>query len=203
MAGIKQPILDILTKLSTIQVTNLDGYNVPLYTRIWNNQLNDLKEGKIESIPRPAAFVEIVSPVSFDTIGIGLRSADLGIKIHLVHDFINNEVTFGQDLEVFDLRDKILFHTSNPNNNAGLNFFIPTGCSPMICIQETQEYDHDNLYHYVLEFVCNFIDSKGSAYDAGAGQFVDTANPNLDAIVVKDGVPNAVVDNSNNQYIIP
>jgi hypothetical protein len=189
MSGIKQPIQDILAKLSTIQVANQDHQTVNLYSRVWNNQVANIKDGKSYEWPRPAAFVEVVSPARFEILGMGLRSADLGIRVHLVHDNYNNESAgFDQDLAIFDLRDIILGNFDNPVN-PGLSNYCPTACGPLVCVGEDQDYDHDNLYHYILEFVCNFIDSKGSPYDPNTGKYFDTPNPDLEMTVEKDGIP--------------
>ena len=193
MAGIKQPILDILTQLSTIMVVNTDLQTVPIYARIWNNQLRDARDGKGYTWPRPAIFVEIINPVNFEIIGLGFRSADLGIRLHLIHDFTNQDGTYEQDLPIFDLRDQILVAMSQ---------FLPTACGPMNCISEEQEYDHDNLYHYIFNFVCNFIDSKGSPMDPAAGKYDETANPLMDATVIRVD-SNPIPIDSNPEFIIP
>ena len=193
MAGIKQPITDILSKLATIQVTNADNQTVSLYSRIWNNQIEYIEKGSDYVWPRPAAFVEVANSVNYKIIGLGFRSADLGITIHLVHDFFNSDGTFEQDLDIFDLRDQVV---------AALSQYSPTACSPLNCINEDQDYSHDNLYHYVLEFVCNSIDSKGSAYDPSAGNYDDTPNINMDQQTAIGGIPTPTV-NSNPEYIIP
>jgi hypothetical protein len=163
MAGIKQPIQDILARLAAIPVINGDNNQAPLYSNIWNNQVKDMKikEGaKTYAFPLPAAFLEILTPVKFEAMGLGLRSADLGIRIHLVHEFYNTDGTQELDLTIFDLRDAILA-TDN-----GLSFYCPSSCGPMVCVSEEQDYDHSNVYHYILDFACNFTDSKGSAFDS-------------------------------------
>ena len=50
MAGIKQPIQDILAKLATIQVTNQMGVTAPLYSRVWNDQVKREKRGEALSL---------------------------------------------------------------------------------------------------------------------------------------------------------
>lgn len=168
MAGIKAPIQDILTKLSTIQVTNGDSKTVSLYARIWNNQIEAEKAGESYAYSKPAAFVEVISPVIFEELGQNYRSADLGISIHLVHEYYNLDGTFEQDLAVFDIRDKIV---------AALSQFKPTGCGQLVSTGEEQDFNHDNIYHYVISLVCNFIDSKASQYDAGRGVYLDKTPP--------------------------
>jgi len=174
MAGIKQPLTDILSRLATIQVLNLDRQTVNLYTRIWNNQLN----APSYEYPTPAAFVEIVTPVAFEKMGQGYLNADLGIKIHLVHVFYNQDGTFEQDLEVFDLRDSII---------KTMSAYCPTGCGTMDVQSEYQDYDHTNVYHYVIEFICNFVDSTASKAERTG--MIEKITPNLDVIVANGGIP--------------
>ena len=193
MAGIKAPIQDILTKLATIQVVNSDGNTVELYARIWNNQIETERAGDSYVYPKPAAFVEVVSPVIFEEIGQNLRSADIGISIHLVHEYYNQDGTFEQDLQVFDLRDQII---------AALSQFKPTGCGQLVSTGEQQDYDHDNIYHYIISFVCNFIDSKGSPYDLGRGIYIEKEPPtDVNIVVAKDDQP--VFNPISQPYTIP
>ena len=157
MPGIKTPLQDVLTKLATLQVVNGDGNTVNLYCRVWNNQIRYEEDGTLYSFPRPAAFVEIVSPAVFETLGQGYQSCDINFRIHLTHENYNNEGTFEQDLLIFDLRDSV---------KALLTAYRPTNCGPLNVIAEQQDYEHTNVYHYVADFVCNFTDTKGSKLDA-------------------------------------
>jgi hypothetical protein len=193
MAGIKAALQDILTKLATIQVTNGDGNTINLYARIWNNQIEAERAGDSYVYPKPAAFVETLSPVTFQEIGQNFRSADLGINIHLVHEFYNQDGTFEQDLLVFDIRDKIV---------AALSQFKPTGCGQLVSTGEQQDYDHDNIYHYVISFVCNFIDSTGSPYDIGRGDYIEKAAPTGVNIIATEGTQ-PVFNDINQPYKIP
>ena len=163
MAGIKQPIQDLLTLLSTVNVVNQDGNATTLYTRIWNNQLKDEEQGKLYAYAKPAAFVEVINNAQFEEIGIGFQSCDIGFRVHLIHEYYNSEVTFEQDLTIFDLRDSIV---------ATLSHVQLTACGPLVKTAETQDYTHDNLYHYIIDFICNFTDSKGSYYDTAAGKYI-------------------------------
>ena len=198
MAGIKQPITDIITKLKAIQVVNQDSQTVNLYSALWNNQLQNMEDGEAIVFPRPAAFVEVV-PFNLNTVGLGVRSGDITLRIHLIHDFYNEDGTYDQDLEIFDLRDKVLANYDNPVN-PGLSGFSPSGCSSLACGPETPDMNHGNLTHYILDFSCNFIDSKASPYDENAHRYIDTANPDLDLTVERNGIPNPLYPNV---FIIP
>jgi len=65
MAGIKQPIQDVLAKLATLTVTNADGQTLFLYTRIWNEQPKFEEDGHGTVYPKPAAFVEVVNKAEY------------------------------------------------------------------------------------------------------------------------------------------
>jgi hypothetical protein len=150
MAGIKDALQGILTALQALP----DFQHV----RIWNNQFKCMESGKMESFPLPCAFVEVVAPEELTTIGVGVVAGDLKIRIHVGHEFYDaGDGTMAQDLDIFDLKEKIVRALS------GATF---PGCSAFQRISESQNFDHDNVYYYILEFVTHFIDSKGSKYDA-------------------------------------
>lgn len=180
MSGIKQPIQDILSRLATTQVVNPSGQTMNLSPRIWNNQLSYEKEGKMYDFLKPAVFLEVINAVQYEEIGLGFQSADVGWKIHLIHEFYDaQDGTFEQDLAVFDLRDQIV---------ALLSLFEPTACGPLVRTSEGQDYEHDNLYHYVIDFICNFTDSKGSPWDPAAGKYINSIPPTT-AVISASYVP--------------
>lgn len=153
---LKQPVVELLTKLRTLSVVNPDLTTTAPHVRIWNNQLDYEKGGQLQNYPKPAFFLEIVSPADFVILGEGYRSCDINFRVHLVHEFMNatgvDEGTFEQDLVVFDLRDQVI---------ELLTRFAPIGCGPLECMQEAFDYAHDNLYHYIMDFVTNFTDGAG------------------------------------------
>jgi hypothetical protein len=167
MAGIKAPILAVLQQLSTVNVINADGFTVPLYARIWNKQVDWEIKGTTYLFPKPAAFVEVVNNVVYEQAGVGYRSANLLFRIHLVMDQLDagDELTLEQNTDIFDLRDTVTVCLAN---------FRPAACDQLIGISEAQQYGHTNIYEYILEFTCNFIDSKASPYDPQAGKYIQT-----------------------------
>jgi hypothetical protein len=153
MAGIKDAIVDILAKLRTLTVTNGGSTSATPYVRIWNNQLDYDRAGTLESYPKPAFFLEVVSPAVYEIMGEGYRNSDISFRVHLIHEYYNApDATYEQDLPVLDLRDALI---------ELLTRYAPAGCGPLECMQESQDFQHDNLYHYVLDFVANFTDDKG------------------------------------------
>jgi hypothetical protein len=159
MAGIKAPILDIMTRLTTLAALRT--------VRIWNNQVEYENTGKLYDFAKPAVFLEVINNVQYNQLGEGYQSADVGWRMHLVHEFFDaQDGTFEQDLMVFDIRDSIV---------TLMSFYEPTGCGPLTRTSETQDYAHDMIYHYIIDFVCNFTDSKGSKYDQG--KYIDKTPP--------------------------
>lgn len=190
MAGIKAPIVDILVKLKSV--------NGILYTGIWNNQVKYEHQGVTYDFPKPAAFLEVIHSPQYEEAGMGMQSADIGWRVHLVHEQLDAaDGTMDQNLAVFDLRDTIV---------RTLSFFEPTACGPLLKKAEGLDYDHDNIYHYVIDFICNFMDSSGSKLDPDAGVFIDKVPPTaleidinlVDSIETPDAQPI-----SNNNYNIP
>lgn len=193
MAGIKQPLQDILARLKTLQVTNGDGNTTNIHTRIWNNQLQYNNDGKLADFKKPAAFVEIVAPVQWEQLGIGFRNAELGINVHIIHEqYDAQDGTMEDNLTVFDLRDQVVRLLSN---------FRPFACSPLWSISEAPDYEHTNIYHYVISFVCNFVDSKGSYYDPQSGNYIDSVPPTeLSLTVTKSETP---IDKPPREFKVP
>jgi hypothetical protein len=195
MAGILQPITDILTILRSIPVTNGDGNIVQPYVRVWNNQTKYEHEGTQTAFPKPAFFLETMNDVVLEELGMGMQSADVGFRVRIIHEYYDaGDGTFEQDLVIFSLRDKV---------RATLSLLEVTGCGPLVAVRESQDYEHTNIYHYIIDFVCNFTDSTASPLDPNAGRFIDSTPPlalDLTATLV-DSVPGPVPDTS--YYKIP
>lgn len=177
MSGIKIPIQDVMTRLQEITVLNNDGTDMSLRARIWNNQIDHDKAGNEYSFQKPAAFVEVINGAAWQTMGQGYQFAELGFRIHLVHEMLDaGDGTMEHDLLIFDLRDAVI---------TKLSLFEPTACTPLVKMSEQQDYDHTNIYHYLIDFGCGFIDTKGSLWDQ-------------EKLIDKDPPTNAEVDVSIN-----
>jgi hypothetical protein len=183
MSGIKQPILDVMNRLKLIQVKNMDNQMVPLYVRQYKNQIQREKQGDIPAYPRPAAFVEMDTDVSFSQLGMGIVDADLGIKIHLVHDFYNDEdgENFEMDLDFYDIADLI------NSQSVGLSGFCPMNCNELHKIAWHRDPDPDNIDVFIIEYVCYFKDSTGSKLDNGQGLVYEKTDMSLE--IEQGGIP--------------
>lgn len=157
MMGIKAPIQDILSQLASIAVTGTDNNAMTLHTRIWNNQLQYEKEGKLYDYPKPAAFLETMTDVRYEQIGYQVNEMPIVFRIHIIHEYYDaQDGTFEQDLVVFDIRDSVI---------RLLKGYRPSGCNELIHVTEMQDFDHDNLYHYMIDFTTSFQETTGTVFD--------------------------------------
>lgn len=145
MAGIGDYIEDLLAKIAT---------NTTLkYVRVFNNQFAQMENGDVETFPMPCAFIEILSPNPYDQLGIGYTIGELVTRVHIgMVEYDAQDGTFEQNLSIFALRDAII---------ALLQYYQPVGASKLMKIAETQDYEHTNVYHYMIDFKCSFVDSAG------------------------------------------
>jgi hypothetical protein len=143
MAGINNAISDITSRLE-----RLVGF-----CRIWNNQLKYMEEQKIESFPFPCSFVEVVVPQDHSQLASGYTESDVKFRIHLGQvEYDAMDGTLEQNTSIFALRDSVV---------ASLTYFEPTGCNRLMKIEEEQDYQHTNVYHYIITFTTSFIDTTG------------------------------------------
>lgn len=150
MAGLKESIQSLLAKCEDIEGV--------AHVRVWNNQLSYEVEGALYNFPKPALFVETQVPNMFVPLGGGYSQSDIYFNIHIVHEqFDAGYGTFEQNIDVYDLRAKVI---------AALNLFKPAMCTPLMKYNEQQDYEHTNLYHYQISWLCGLIDDAG----------VDTSN---------------------------
>lgn len=175
MAGITPIFQGLQSELTgKITVQNGDYKQVAPYCRIWNGQIYKEVDGKTYDFPKPALFVEIIPDIEYQPLGLQVSQADLGIRIHIVTESLDTgDGNFEQDLAIYDLRDKVI---------STLSGYLPPACSAMMLTAETPDYEHTNIFHHTVDFVCNFIDSTGSPYADGKGvyQTKESADLNLD-----------------------
>lgn len=168
MSGVLAPIEQILTRLASLQVANQSSFSVPLHARIWNDQFRKIDEGSIEHNPLPAGYLEFM-PEDNTEIGTGVFSGPVIFRVHLGHEnYDNGENTFQQDLIIFGIRDKVV---------GLLNHFKPIGCSALTKVHEGPNYDHKNVYEYIIDFATTLIDDSGSDYRPDAGVYIDSEPP--------------------------
>lgn len=147
MAGISDLFVDLLAQVRA----SIPEFN---FVHIWNDQFSQIEEGSSYSFPFPNCFIEIVSPNNYEPIGRGYASGELLVRFHIGHEeYDAGGGNMEQNTNVFTLRNKVV----NKFNN-----FQPIATSSLMRVNEQQDYAHTNIYHYIVDFKCSFIDSLGS-----------------------------------------
>jgi hypothetical protein len=86
-------------------------------------------------------------------LGLGYSQSDVTFVFHLIHEqYDAGSGTFEQDLTVYDLKASVNFALTN---------FQPTMCGSLMRTGEMQDYNHNNIYHYQLEYITGLIDTEG------------------------------------------
>jgi hypothetical protein len=102
----------------------------------------------------PCAFVEVL-PQQFSQLGGGYQQSDVDFRIHIGQDqYDAGDGDMEQNTTIFDLRDLVY---------AALAGYKPTMCGELFKISEEQDYQHSNIYHYIIDFRTGFIDKSASA----------------------------------------
>lgn len=145
MSGIITPVTDLLNKIQT-------GSSIT-FARIWNNQFKYMESQQIESYPFPCAFIEVLMPNNYDQLGLGYTDSEITFRIHIGQtQYDAGDGTMEQNTTIFSLRDEII---------KLLTYYEPPSCSALQKVSETQDYEHTNIYHYIIDFKCSFIDDRG------------------------------------------
>lgn len=161
MAGISNVYSDLISRIKT-------STSIP-FVHIWNNQLQQLADGETYVFPFPNAFVEVLVPTEYNPIGRGYSTGELTVRIHIGHEeYDAGNGNYEENTNVFTYRDQII--------NI-LNSYQPIACSSLMKVSETQDFVHTNIYHYIIDFRCAFIDSKGSIDEQIPT--IEVAPPNL------------------------
>lgn len=147
--------------------------NALFYVQMWNNQLAGWKDEYLKianidepsrdtttySVNYPAILIEF-DHVENEQMGNGWQIYnDLIIRVHLVHEQLDAmDGTMEQNLDVYNLADAVY---------AALQKYKPPGCVEVIRQKHGLDWNHGNLYHYILEFGTNYIDSSRNEPIAG------------------------------------
>ena len=164
MAGINNAILDIKNIIQS-------SYG---FCRIFNNQFKYMEQGKIESFPFPCFFVEVQMNQNHSQLSSGFSESDVTFKIHIGQtEYDSVDGTLEENKSIFSLRDSIV---------RLLTYYEPSGCSRLMKVSEQQDYEHTDVYHYIIDFQCSLIDTTGGEafnYVNPPVQLTVTATPQI------------------------
>jgi hypothetical protein len=132
---------------------------------VFNNQFDRDDVGLFHGTSFPAVYIEIESPGPYSPLGLGVSAGVLTWRLHIAHQQYNASGSFNMDenLDVYDLRDKLV---------RKLTGYKPYKSSHFQKINESADYSHKNIYHYVIFFISEFIDFTGSPYDPETTEFI-------------------------------
>lgn len=141
--------------------------------RMWNDQINRSKNGSGYSFEAPACFIEI-RDMSNTMLLDGVSLAEYVFRFHIVAEELDagDDTNMDQNLSVIGYRDAV---------KQTIVGFQPPQCSTLFTINEEQDYAHDDVYHYILDFKCSFTDTKGSNLD-----------PDQTKVIRKDNIPQEI-----------
>lgn len=159
--GVSQLYKNIKSNISGL--LNEAGEPVFKFIHIWNNQvmLEKADTNRQFSYPKPAVFVEIATPTPIGTVLSGFQQyEDIRVRLHIIDDHYdaNGNGFMDENFNIFDL-SQLLY--------GQMNKFEPDGAVKMLRVSEEQDYDHDNLYHFVQEYQTNLIDTTQSEPKGG------------------------------------
>lgn len=140
----KQLFLDIET-----HINGMDGTPFK-FVQVYNGQFEDFQEGKNYDFPKPAVLVEFINDQPIQTLGNRTQIYDpLMVRLHIVHEMFNADGgKMERNLEVMDLGDKLFnrFH-----------LFEPNGAVAFTRTNESRDYNHTNIYHFIQDYITNYI----------------------------------------------
>ncbi len=171
--AIKSQLQNIASFDSSFDISSFDN-TMPQFVQLWNNQLASLKASDSEanilySFSLPALFIEFLN-LETEQLGNGNQIyPDLVVRIHILHRLEDaGDGTLEQNLAVLGLRDAV---------QTALQNFRPAGASEFIRHKQQMDYNHNNVYHYTMDYECTYVDTL-------TNQPVDgiTTNPALQPI---------------------
>jgi hypothetical protein len=155
--------------LVEIAKTILDGKNKPVFKQIsmWNNQLDNAREGLVFDFRKPALFFEFM-PEVVDAVGAGVQVFDpLPIRIHIIDELFDaKDGTNEVNLQVFDLGD-LIYKKFQLNSVKGNGY----GTSTLNRSSVELDVNHDNMYHHITTFTTTWTDN--SAKQPAGGYEID------------------------------
>ncbi len=149
--GIVDAINDILAKC----VTPIGNYP-PLFKKIdvWNNQLRYEKDGIGYSFPTPAIYLEM-KQINSKQLGMGVNIVSYDVIFHIIHTQLNNGNLLDRNTQVLNLKDFV---------KKKFEYYQPAQMGRLGFIRGQQDFEHDNVYHFVMTFKGTLVDTWGNYF---------------------------------------
>ena len=121
------------------------------FVRLFNDQFNksndDNSDKDIEqAFPYPCVFIEFTGDNPQTSAGLGVKTLDVRIRFHI-------------GFESYKLEDLAMFDTVAVVQEA-LEGYAVDGVSPLTYEGQVMDYDHNNVYVYMLDFSTKWVDQS-------------------------------------------
>lgn len=180
-SAIKAQLLAKVANVSPFTQTVTEA-NAIAYVQLWNNQLAAWRDDRNKAetvetgnnmydVPMPAIMIEF-DHADMQQLGGGVQLYDeLIVRVHIIHQQLDaGDGTMEQNLEVYALADAV---------HLALNKFKTNGAVELIRQRHNMDYNHDMLYHYVLEYGTNYIDQSTAEPIGGVNISGGTVTPEI------------------------
>ena len=119
---------------------------------VYNDQLGLVDDRNSASYDYPAVFIEMVTDIPARSVGNGVQLYEpLDIRIHIVYQQLDSQLgTLDENLDVLDFKQTVY---------QNLQGFEPNGASTFFRVSEVQDYQHTNIYHYIVTFRTTYLDA--------------------------------------------
>lgn len=137
-------------------ITDSNNETVFKTVSIWNNQIASIaaSDNNLGIQLLPAVYIEVDNPNEIQTLGEGHQVyKDLIVSFHIAHRFDYTNENFDENLEVFNIARALYLN---------MQFAKVGKSSTFTRIQEEQDYDHPNVYHFIQRYRTTLVDTSYS-----------------------------------------
>ena len=116
--------------------------------RLFNNQFerSNNENGDEQAFAYPCCFIEFFNDAPMISQGAGAKRLDVEVRLHI--GFESYEL---EDLDIFNLVEKI---------QIALDGYSTTSFTPLTYLAQRNDYNHNNIYIYQLEYACIYEDDS-------------------------------------------
>lgn len=131
-------------------ITQLKETNKFNWYSVWNNQIERMINSESYAIMNPSVYVELETQDQHQLLE-NYQGYDINVNIHIVAEELDaGDGNIDEFISVYTLRDEVV---------KKLNFFRINQGGFLTKISEIQDYNHSNLYHYIITYRAHYIDN--------------------------------------------
>lgn len=121
------------------------------YISIWNNQLDNLVDGKEHVFLTPAVLFEFVPSIPIGGIGNNVQIYErLNVRAHIVDFELDaKDGSMEKNVTIFDIKQEVY---------KALQLFKCDGSGIFDRQSEEPDYNHSNIYHYIQDYFTSWVD---------------------------------------------